>query len=137
MRYNAKKMPHASLPCCLTANHITNRYPKSVGRPVYQFFLWNLCTIHTIQNDVLESHILSTNTYLWIHRYNLTTKFTLPKRVNCMYFTFGNIIWLYQFKACFKKQIHVLISIKCFYFLSPNLTGENIFMHAQVGPYYS
>lgn len=39
MRYNAKKMPHASLPGCLTANHIKNQYPtKSVGRPVYQFF---------------------------------------------------------------------------------------------------
>lgn len=38
MRYNAKKMPHAGLPGCLTANHIKNQYPKSVGRPVYQFF---------------------------------------------------------------------------------------------------
>lgn len=133
-----KKCHMHCLPCCLTANHIKNQYPKSVGRPVYQFFGWNLCTIHTIQNDVpvLESHILSTNTYLWIHRYNLTTKFTLPKRVNCispLAISFDCI----NLKHVSKKQIHVLISIKCFYSLSPNLTGENIFMHAQVGPYYS
>lgn len=135
MRYNAKKMPHASLPGCLTANHIKNQYPKSVGRPVYQFFWWNLCTIHTIQNDVLESHILSTNTYLWIHRYNLTTKFTLPKRVNCISYLAISFDCI-NLNACLKK-IHVLISIKCFYSSSPNLTVKNIFMHAQVGPYYS
>lgn len=133
MRYNAKKMPHASLPCCLTANHITNRYQNQWEGRCINFFWWN---IHTIQNDVLESHFLSTNTYLWIHRCNLTTKFTLPKHANCispLAISFDCI----NLNACFKKQIHVLISIKCFYSLSPNLTGENIFMHAQVGPYYS
>lgn len=32
-----QKMPHASLPCCLTANQITNRYPKSVDRVISLF----------------------------------------------------------------------------------------------------
>lgn len=136
MRYNAKKMPHASLPCCLTANHITNRYQNQWEGRV-SIFLWNLCTIHTIQNDVpvLESHILSTNTYLWIHRYNLTTKFTLLKRVNCispLAISFDCI----NLNACFKKNSCFDLN-KSFYSLSPNLTGENNFMHAQVGPYYS